>query len=97
VNPQKDDRVSGSHCELFTQDGIWYVRDKGSLNGTFVDDKKISEPTVLRSGANLNLGGKGPAFVVEIIRTDGLDMTMPHTRGNEAASTTDGTEIWNSF
>ncbi len=31
--------VSGKHCQLELQDGMWYVRDLGSRNGIRVNDK----------------------------------------------------------
>ena len=35
--------VSRQHCELFEADGVLMVRDLGSLNGTFVNNEKITE------------------------------------------------------
>jgi pSer/pThr/pTyr-binding forkhead associated (FHA) protein len=38
-----DNRVSGSHCQLFLQEGIWWIADFESTNGVFIDNKKITE------------------------------------------------------
>jgi len=38
--------VSRHHCELVEQDGRVYVRDLGSLNGTYVADRRITEAEV---------------------------------------------------
>jgi hypothetical protein len=35
--------VSRQHCELFEAEGLLMVRDMGSLNGTFINNQKISE------------------------------------------------------
>jgi len=48
--------VSRQHCEIFEQDGRLAVRDMGSLNGTFVNNQKIEEPTILPSGDLLTVG-----------------------------------------
>ena len=39
------DRVSRSHCEFFAQDGVVFVRDLGSTNGTFLGKKLIPTST----------------------------------------------------
>lgn len=38
--------VSGAHCELAVEDGIWTVKDLGSSNGTKVNGVRISEQHV---------------------------------------------------
>ena len=75
----KDPRVSAAHCEVFLQDDKFYVRDKGSMNGTLVNGAPITAPTLLRDGAILKLGDKGPEFTISIIREDGLDGTLLNT------------------
>ncbi len=35
--------VSRQHCELYEEDGVLKLRDLGSLNGTFIEGKRISE------------------------------------------------------
>ena len=47
--------VSRRHCELFERDGVLWVRDLGSLNGTFVGSQRIEEQ-VLASGDLLTVG-----------------------------------------
>jgi predicted component of type VI protein secretion system len=47
--------VSRQHCELFESDGRLMVRDLGSLNGTFINNERISEAT-LPSGDLLTVG-----------------------------------------
>lgn len=38
--------VSRQHCELFEANGKLWVRDLGSLNGTYVNNEKISEAVI---------------------------------------------------
>ena len=47
--------VSRQHCELFETNGRLMVRDLGSLNGTFVNNERISEAT-LQPGELLTVG-----------------------------------------
>jgi pSer/pThr/pTyr-binding forkhead associated (FHA) protein len=47
--------VSRQHCEIFEVDGQLKVRDLGSLNGTFVNNEKITE-AALPSGQLLTIG-----------------------------------------
>jgi pSer/pThr/pTyr-binding forkhead associated (FHA) protein len=49
-------KVSRLHCEFFEQDGLLYVRDLGSTNGTFVGDQKVEEPTPIRPGDTVIIG-----------------------------------------
>lgn len=45
-----DPYVSRRHCELLQQDGVLFLRDLGSTNGTFVDEMRIE---------NINIGSGG--------------------------------------
>lgn len=47
--------VSRQHCELFETDGRLMVRDLGSLNGTFINNERISE-AALPPGELLTVG-----------------------------------------
>lgn len=47
--------VSRRHCEVFESKGYLVVRDMGSLNGTFVNNERITE-AVLPPGDLLTLG-----------------------------------------
>ena len=50
-----DDSLSKFHCEVRIVDGVSYVRDLGSRNGTFVDRVPVLDAP-LRDGAVLTLG-----------------------------------------
>ncbi len=47
--------VSRQHCELFEADGLLMVRDLGSLNGTFINNQKVTE-SPLPPGELLTVG-----------------------------------------
>ena len=48
--------VSRQHCEIFESSGQLMVRDLGSLNGTFVNNQKIAEPSPVNSEELLTIG-----------------------------------------
>ncbi len=38
--------VSGHHAEIYLQDGRWHVRDLNSKNGTYLNDKRVTESSL---------------------------------------------------
>ena len=48
--------VSRKHTELFEQEGQLFVRDLGSLNGTYVNSQRIAESQPLKPNELLTLG-----------------------------------------
>jgi predicted component of type VI protein secretion system len=57
--------VSRQHCELFEADGRLMVRDLGSLNGTFINNQRISEAP-LPAGDLLTVGAVTFRAVYEV-------------------------------
>ena len=55
--------VSRRHALLLGQDGSFSARDLGSKNGTFVNDRRIGEPTLLRKGDLLRVGPVAFKFI----------------------------------
>ncbi|MGE0608610.1 MAG: FHA domain-containing protein [Pirellulales bacterium] len=51
----KHQLISRAHCELFEKDGYLYLRDNGSLNGTFMAGQRITE-VLLRPGDQFTVG-----------------------------------------
>ncbi len=52
-----DDYVSGDHASLARQaDGRWVLTDLGSTNGTFVNDVRVTVPTVVTTADSLRIG-----------------------------------------
>jgi pSer/pThr/pTyr-binding forkhead associated (FHA) protein len=48
--------VSRHHCQLAVQDGEVSVKDLGSSNGTFVNNKKIAEEQAMKAGDRIIVG-----------------------------------------
>jgi hypothetical protein len=51
-----DASVSHKHARVYHSDGEWYVEDLGSTNGTFVNDRPLTRPVVLRPGDTVSIG-----------------------------------------
>lgn len=51
-----DEAVSQQHCEFVSEQGFFVVRDLGSHNGTFVNERRIGEAR-LRDGDEVRIGG----------------------------------------
>jgi hypothetical protein len=51
-----DSYASQLHARVFQRDGILYVEDLGSTNGTFVNGKKVTSPITLERGDHLKVG-----------------------------------------
>jgi adenylate cyclase len=55
--PLVDDRVSRRHAVIQAQqEGEFWLVDFGSRNGTFLNDKRIAQPTRLHPGARVRIG-----------------------------------------
>lgn len=51
-----DHYVSSAHSRVFHRDGSWMVEDLGSTNGTYVNKRKVTGPTVVHRGDQLQVG-----------------------------------------
>lgn len=51
-----DDSLSRRHARFFRLAGKYAIEDLKSTNGTFVDGKRLSEPSFLEPGASIQLG-----------------------------------------
>lgn len=52
-----DPRLSRQHVKIFSEGSDILVEDLGSSNGTSISGRKITAPTILRDGDELDLGG----------------------------------------
>lgn len=53
----EDEYCSNRHARLVPRaDGRWLVEDTGSTNGTFVNERKITGPTVVSIGERIRMG-----------------------------------------
>ena len=51
--------VSRHHAHLTFDNGAWTIRDLGSANGTFVDDRPVEAATEIHTGARIRFGHIG--------------------------------------
>lgn len=51
-----DNYVSQLHARVFQRDGVLYVEDLGSTNGTYLNTRKVSSPSPIKRGDQLKVG-----------------------------------------
>ncbi len=51
-----DDYASTRHARISLQNGIWYVEDLGSTNGTYYGTRKLDGPVPLEMGVPIRIG-----------------------------------------
>lgn len=51
-----DDFISREHAVIFQQDGRYYLQDRGSLNGSFINDRRVEDTEQLVPGDAIRLG-----------------------------------------
>jgi pSer/pThr/pTyr-binding forkhead associated (FHA) protein len=54
--PLADEAISAQHAHLLFHHGQWWLEDLNSTNGTFLNQEKISVPTVLTTGDEFKCG-----------------------------------------
>jgi DNA-binding NtrC family response regulator len=52
----RDPMVSRFHCRLVREDGMWRLRDSGSMNGTSLDQVRVRDADVVTGDGVLHLG-----------------------------------------
>ena len=61
-----DDQTSREHCRFECEDGVWYVVDLGSSNGTHLNEERV-ERQELTDGAVVRIGRTHISFVDEAV------------------------------
>lgn len=51
-----DHYVSSVHSRIFRRDGSWMIEDSGSTNGTYLNKRKVTGPTVVHRGDQIQVG-----------------------------------------
>ena len=57
-----DRSASRFHCEVFPVGGMWFVKDLDSKNGTYINDEKLKDEELLRSGDVIKIGATEMIF-----------------------------------
>jgi pSer/pThr/pTyr-binding forkhead associated (FHA) protein len=70
--PVATDDASRRHAEVYTDDGLYLVRDLSSRNGTFVNGELIGGPRALRPGDRIGVGSAAITFCIARASLDGL-------------------------
>lgn len=70
-----DSQASRRHCELYEYEGQLAVRDLDSVNGTFVNQQRIEQDTLLSTGDTLTVG----RVTFRIDLGDGTPVALPGT------------------
>jgi Nif-specific regulatory protein len=60
-----DEHASRWHAEVFQEEGRWFIRDFGALNGTRVNGEPIAQQTPLENGQLIGIGKTSLRFTVE--------------------------------
>lgn len=59
-----DARASRHHAKIYSRDGRYFIQDLGSMNGTFVNRERITEPIGLLPGDEIVVPPKKLLFVL---------------------------------
>ena len=51
-----DASISGRHARLNRENGVWWLEDLGSKNGTFLNDLQLSKPASVTNGDTITIG-----------------------------------------
>src|SRR5947209_16898130 len=65
-----DEHASRWHAEVFQEDGCWFIRDFGALNGTRVNGEPIVRQAPLENGHLISIGKTSLRFTVNVAGVD---------------------------
>lgn len=68
-----DSSVSTSHAKLQLRDGIWFLSDLGTTNGTLVEGEEVVDEMALAPGATIRLGEMALLFDPADVDFPGLE------------------------
>jgi len=108
VLPRVD--VSGHHAMLYRDDGRVWLKDLGSSNGTFVNDRRVRQPATVTVGDRIRLGAAThlklaegddlPRAPLRLERADGAlgwavtDVAFPVPGAGDVTLLVYGDELW---
>lgn len=53
-----DQSASSEHCLLALRDGVWWLEDRNSRNGTKLNQLDVTQPVIVTDGDIINIGKK---------------------------------------
>ena len=62
----RDDRCSRIHCEFYLQGETWFLRDRGSRNGTRLNGERIQVAVPLKNGDIVRIGDTKLMFTQDL-------------------------------
>src|SRR5262245_30703457 len=80
----QDRHASRFHAEIYEENGRWFLRDCGTLNGTKLNGQRISQAVPLADGSEIGIGDTRLRFHVE----EGSNGTEPSKGAGEPPSIT---------
>jgi pSer/pThr/pTyr-binding forkhead associated (FHA) protein len=51
-----DEFVSAKHCKIFFENEELFIKDLGSMNGTFIDGAEVGKKSSLEPGQSIQIG-----------------------------------------
>jgi hypothetical protein len=80
LNFDNDDNVSRDHAEITYKDGVFYITDRKSTHGTYLDERKLDPyvPMPLREGSRIRLG---TTTILRFSQSNDPDRTSPEFPG----------------
>lgn len=75
LDAERDTEVSNRHAVLQQKDGVWILRDLGSIQGTYLNGQRIAEEQPLNDGDLLRLGATGPE--IQFLLSDRAQVAEP--------------------
>jgi pSer/pThr/pTyr-binding forkhead associated (FHA) protein len=78
-----DQSVSKRHAKIYARDGVWVLEDMQSVNGTLMNNKRISEPIPLQLGSTFSLS-RHQFEIIRILPEEGGATRTSFPRGGNS-------------
>lgn len=97
-----DDTISATHCQIYALDGVIYVKDLNSRNGTWINDTKKLKPSEtvrIGMGDTISLAG---CEVFKVVEGERISAPLPESKTDlptpsETSSVPDYAGFWKRF
>lgn len=91
-----DPFLSRQQARLFQQEGRWWIEDLGSRNGTWVDGRRIEEPTPVRPGSSISFSQSRITVLADVSASpaDGSEEAVAEAVGSSATTHPFGSTVF---